>query len=170
MARGRKKKKDPSLRRGREESAHRAARWNRLREIAGVGFVALTIAAIIALASFNAHDPSLNVATGSGAAHNYLGVFGAYFADLLVQLFGFGAWLFPVFAFGAAVLCFTRIAIGFAQARRAPRRAHGLLALARRPRQPRLPRRRPVLQRRRPAGPRRGRRRQIAGAAWRCRG
>ena len=57
MARGRKKKKDHALRRGREENAHRAARWNRLREIVGVGFVALTIAAIIALASFNARDP-----------------------------------------------------------------------------------------------------------------
>ena len=111
MARGRKKKKDQSLRQGREKNLHRAARWNRLREIAGVGLVALTIAAIIALASYNTHDPSLNVATGRGGTHNYLGVFGAYFADLLVQLFGFGAWLFPVFSFGAAVLLFAGIAI-----------------------------------------------------------
>jgi len=115
MARGRKKKKDQSLRRGHEESARRAARWNRLREIAGVGFVALTIAAIIALASYSARDSSFNVATGSGATHNFLGVFGAYFADLLIQLFGFGAWLFPVHAFGAAVLCFTHIPISFAR-------------------------------------------------------
>ncbi len=115
MARGKKKKKDQSLRRGHEESAHRAARWNRLREIAGVGFVALTIAAIIALASYSAHDPSLNVATGSGPTRNYLGVFGSYFADLLIQLFGFGAWLFPAHAFGAAVLCFTHIPISLAR-------------------------------------------------------
>jgi len=114
MARGRKKKKDQSIRRGHEGSARQAARWNRLREIAGVGFVALTIAAIIALASYNARDPSFNVATRSGATHNYLGIFGAHFADLLVQLFGFGAWLFPVHAFGAAVLCFTHIPISLA--------------------------------------------------------
>ncbi|HWR98220.1 MAG TPA: DNA translocase FtsK, partial [Candidatus Methanoperedens sp.] len=83
----------------------------RLREIAGVAFLALTVAALIALASFNARDPSLNVATGSGATHNYLGVLGAYFADVLVQLFGFGAWLFPAFCFGSAVLLFAGIAI-----------------------------------------------------------
>ena len=115
MARGRKKKKDQSLRRGHEENARRAARWHRLREIAGVGFVAITIAGIIALASYSTRDPSFNVVTGSGATHNYLGVFGAYFADLLVQLFGFGAWLFPLHTFGAAVLCFTHIPISFAR-------------------------------------------------------
>jgi len=113
VARGKKKKKDQTLRRGGEQSARRAARWHRLREIAGAGFVALTIAAIFALASYSSHDPSLNVATGRGAVHNYLGRFGAYFADLLIQFFGFGAWLFPLFAFGAAVLCFTDIAISF---------------------------------------------------------
>jgi len=113
MARGRKKKKDQALRRGHEEDARRAARWNRVREIAGVGFVAITIAAIIALGSYDARDPSFNVVTGSGATHNFLSIFGAYFADLLVQLFGFGAWLFPVHTFGAAVLCFTSIPISF---------------------------------------------------------
>jgi len=115
MARGRKRKKDQTLNRGHEQNARRAARWNRLREIAGLGFVAITIAAIIALASYSARDPSFNVVTGSGAVHNFLGVFGAYFADLLIQFFGFGAWLFPVHAFGAAVLCFTHIPISFAR-------------------------------------------------------
>ncbi len=112
MARGRKRKKDPALRRGRDEEARSAARWARLREIAGVGFLALTVAAIIALASYSAYDPSFNVAT-RGRVHNYLGVVGSHFADLLVQLFGFGAWLFPVLAFGSAVICFTHVAISF---------------------------------------------------------
>jgi len=111
MGRGRKRKKDSSLRRRRDQSARSAGRRTRVREIAGVGCVALTVAAIIALASYSARDPSLNVATGAGTAHNYLGVFGSYLADLLVQLFGFGAWLFPVFAFGAGVLLFAGIAI-----------------------------------------------------------
>ena len=111
MARGSKKNRGPALRRGRDESTRGDARRNRLREIAGVGCIVLTIAAIIALASFNARDPSLNTAGGSRSVHNYLGVFGAYFADILVQLFGFGAWIFPLFAFGAAVLLFAGIAV-----------------------------------------------------------
>jgi DNA segregation ATPase FtsK/SpoIIIE, S-DNA-T family len=111
MGRGRKKKKDPSLRRRRDDGARSAARRNRLREIAGVACVALTIAAIIALASHSPLDPSFNDETGSHRAHNYLGIVGSSFADLLLQLFGFGAWLFPVFAFGAAVLLFAGVAI-----------------------------------------------------------
>ena len=109
MARG-GKKKGRSLRRGHDAGGRNAARRTRLREIAGVGFLALTVAAIIALASYSAQDPSFNVATGSDRVHNHLGVFGSHLADLLVQLFGFGAWLFPVFAFGAAVLSFTGFA------------------------------------------------------------
>jgi S-DNA-T family DNA segregation ATPase FtsK/SpoIIIE len=104
MGRGGKRGKIPSLRRSGD-----AARRTRLREIAGVGFLALTVAAIIALASYSPYDPSFNVATGSGRVHNYLGAFGSHIADLLVQLFGFGAWLFPIFCFGAAVLCFTGV-------------------------------------------------------------
>ncbi len=112
MGRGAKRKKGRALRRGGEDDRHASARRTRLREIAGVGALTLTVAAIIALASYDARDPSLNAATGATRVHNYLGTGGALFADLLVQVFGFGAWLFPVFCFGAAVLCFAGISFG----------------------------------------------------------
>jgi len=112
MARGGKGRRNGSLQRGGDAGGRGTARRTRLREIAGVGFVALTVAAIIALASYSPHDPSFNVATGTGRVRNHLGVLGSHVADLLVQAFGFGSWLFPVFAFGAAVLCFAGISFG----------------------------------------------------------
>ncbi len=77
----------------------------RLQELAGIGFLALTFATVISLATHNPGDPSLNSRVDA-PARNFLGLFGSYLSDLLVQLFGFGSWLFPLFAFAAAVLCF----------------------------------------------------------------
>ncbi len=163
MARGRKKKKDQSLRRGHEQSARRAARWNRLREIAGVGFVALTIAAIIALASYERARPVLQRRHGQRGhpqlsrrlrgllrrpAHPALRL--RRLALPGAHLRGGGALLHPH-------------PHQLREAHRAPRRAHGLFARARRPRQPRVRRCRPAVPRRGPAGPRGWRRRQIAG-------
>jgi len=96
-------KRGAAARRG---SARDGARRTRLREIAGAGLVALTFATVISLGSHQATDPSWNNAVDA-PARNLLGLFGAYLSDLLVQLFGFGAWLFPLFAFAAAVLCFS---------------------------------------------------------------
>jgi len=50
---------------------------------------------LLALLSYHAGDPSFSH-TGSGEVQNLLGAGGAYWADLLLQLFGLGAWLFPL--------------------------------------------------------------------------
>jgi S-DNA-T family DNA segregation ATPase FtsK/SpoIIIE len=54
----------------------------------------------LALASYSPLDPSLNsasVLTGSRAARNWIGVVGAAVSDLVLQGFGIGAFLLPVF-------------------------------------------------------------------------
>jgi S-DNA-T family DNA segregation ATPase FtsK/SpoIIIE len=87
----------------------RAARWSRFREITGVALVALTAASIISLISYHPADRSFNAAARESGYGNYLGWFGAYLSDLLVQLLGFGAYIFPLFTFVLALGCFVRL-------------------------------------------------------------
>ncbi len=73
----------------------------RLNEL--VGFLLCTFALLLflTLASYSPLDPSLNSASvldGSRAARNWIGIVGAMAADLLLQCFGVGAFLLPVFA------------------------------------------------------------------------
>jgi S-DNA-T family DNA segregation ATPase FtsK/SpoIIIE len=52
------------------------------------------------LASYSALDPSLNsasVLTGSHAARNWIGIFGAYLSDIVLQFLGIGSFLLPIF-------------------------------------------------------------------------
>ncbi|MGJ0393942.1 MAG: DNA translocase FtsK 4TM domain-containing protein [Methylocystis sp.] len=63
---------------------------HRLAEAAGAAMMASAAAMTLALVSWSAQDPSLNNATG-GHVRNFLGHPGAVVADLLMQLFGFGA-------------------------------------------------------------------------------
>ncbi len=54
----------------------------------------------LALASYSPLDPSFNsasVLTGSQSARNWVGLVGAVVADLVLQAFGIGAFLLPVF-------------------------------------------------------------------------
>src|SRR5689334_5937390 len=67
-----------------------AALRRRVRELAGLGLIALASVGAIALATWSVRDPSLSYATG-GPVHNLLGVWGALAADLLMQLFGLAA-------------------------------------------------------------------------------
>ncbi|HEX8818174.1 MAG TPA: DNA translocase FtsK [Terriglobales bacterium] len=72
----------------------------RLNELIGVVLCASALFLSLALVSYSPLDPSLNsasVLTGSRAARNWVGVVGAFVADLLLQGFGIGALLFPVF-------------------------------------------------------------------------
>lgn len=65
---------------------------------AGVGLVALAVFMTVALVSHHGDDPSLNTATAT-KAQNLMGVPGALLSDLLLQAFGYAAYiLVPVFA------------------------------------------------------------------------
>jgi S-DNA-T family DNA segregation ATPase FtsK/SpoIIIE len=71
----------------------------RLNELAG--FVGLTISVLLllSLVSYHAKDISLDVAAPaafSQPARNWIGMFGAYLADMLYQLLGYAALVLPV--------------------------------------------------------------------------
>ncbi len=68
--------------------AIRALVGRRMAELCGLGMALTAIAVLVALATYNPRDPSLNTAT-SRAATNLAGPPGAYLADALLQ--GFGA-------------------------------------------------------------------------------
>jgi DNA segregation ATPase FtsK/SpoIIIE, S-DNA-T family len=68
----------------------REALGRRLRELAGLGLIALAGAAAAALMTWSVQDPSLSHAT-SRATRNIVGYPGAIGADLLMQILGLGA-------------------------------------------------------------------------------
>jgi len=73
----------------------------RLNELIGFLLGTSALLLFLALASYSPLDPSLNSAsslTGSHAARNWIGVVGAVVSDLVLQAFGVGAFLLPVFA------------------------------------------------------------------------
>jgi DNA segregation ATPase FtsK/SpoIIIE, S-DNA-T family len=68
----------------------RDALVRRLRELMGLGLIALAMIATAALATWSVQDPSFSHAT-SRAIRNMLGYPGAIFSDLLMQILGLGA-------------------------------------------------------------------------------
>src|SRR3954466_15735191 len=72
----------------------------RLNELIGFLLCVSALLLFLALASYSPLDPSLNsasVLTGSRAARNWIGIVGAFFSDILLQLLGIGAFLLPIF-------------------------------------------------------------------------
>lgn len=71
----------------------------RLNELIGFVLLAFAILLLLALASYSPLDPSLNTA-GPGAEarspHNWIGMTGAFIADLTLQVCGIAAFLLPV--------------------------------------------------------------------------
>ncbi len=75
-------------------------RNRRLNELAGLLLCVSALLLFLALASYSPLDPSLNSAsilTGSHAARNWIGIFGAYLSDLILQFWGIGSFLLPIF-------------------------------------------------------------------------
>ena len=73
----------------------------RLNELIGLLLCVFALLLFLALASYSPLDPSLNSASildGSRTARNWIGIVGALAADLLLQGFGVGAFLLPLFA------------------------------------------------------------------------
>jgi S-DNA-T family DNA segregation ATPase FtsK/SpoIIIE len=69
----------------------------RLNELIGFLLCVSALLLFLALASYSPLDPSLNSASGTHAARNWIGVVGALISDLTLQFFGIGAFLLPVF-------------------------------------------------------------------------
>ncbi|HEX4748765.1 MAG TPA: DNA translocase FtsK 4TM domain-containing protein [Bryobacteraceae bacterium] len=72
------------------------SRYTRLNEAVGLLLFLLGLAVSLSLLSYSSADPSWNTATGSIRVHNLLGLFGAKWADLLLQVFGISVFLLPV--------------------------------------------------------------------------
>ena len=66
------------------------------REITGILLFFLVILTLISLLSYSPADPSINNARAAGHIHNFLGLFGAHLAGILIGLFGFGAFWIPI--------------------------------------------------------------------------
>lgn len=72
----------------------------RLNELVGFLLCVTALLLFLALISYSPLDPSLNsasVLTGSRAARNWVGIVGAYVSDIILQGFGLGAFLLPLF-------------------------------------------------------------------------
>ncbi len=71
----------------------------------GLVLLLMSVLLFLALATYHAGDPSLNTAAGPAAAHavhNWIGIFGAYTSDLLLQSLGVTAFLLPLWMGGIA--------------------------------------------------------------------
>jgi DNA segregation ATPase FtsK/SpoIIIE, S-DNA-T family len=66
------------------------------KELQGMALGAAGIFLLIALASFNVADSSPNSFSSETGYHNFGGMFGAQFADLLLEGFGLAAYLVPL--------------------------------------------------------------------------
>ncbi len=79
----------------------------RLWECLAIVFSALTVLIILSLASFHADDQAMSTASTSvQRARNWVGPFGAFLADGLIQFMGWTAWLAPVLSFYLALILF----------------------------------------------------------------
>ena len=86
----------------------------RLNELLGFVLCVSALLIFLALASYSPLDPSLNsasVLTGSHVTRNWIGVVGAFGADLILQFFGIGAFLLPVFAIGLGIRWFRSLKV-----------------------------------------------------------
>jgi S-DNA-T family DNA segregation ATPase FtsK/SpoIIIE len=73
----------------------------RINELIGLLLLSLGLIVLLSLASYHVQDPSLNTAAAT-RPHNLIGYPGAWFADLLLQGLGIGAFVFPMLLFGLA--------------------------------------------------------------------
>src|ERR1700738_1098640 len=90
---------------GQLPASIREALARRLRELAGLGLIALSGVAAAALMTWSVQDPSLSHAT-SRAIRNVVGYPGAIGADLLMQILGLGAimLILPIAVWGWRML------------------------------------------------------------------
>jgi S-DNA-T family DNA segregation ATPase FtsK/SpoIIIE len=78
------------------------SRHARLNEATGLILSLLGLAVLLSLASYAPADPSWDTATSASNTHNLLGIFGAQWADFLLQVFGISAYLLPLYLWALA--------------------------------------------------------------------
>jgi S-DNA-T family DNA segregation ATPase FtsK/SpoIIIE len=66
----------------------------------GMLLLLVSLLLFLALATYHVGDPSLNTATATAMPHNWIGLFGAYLSDLLLQSLGITAFLLPLWLGG----------------------------------------------------------------------
>ena len=74
-------------------------RSRRLNELIGLVTLGAAALLLLALATYTPTDPSLNTAgmyASGRVAHNWIGIFGAYLSDALLQLFGVASFFLPL--------------------------------------------------------------------------
>src|SRR3954469_6852411 len=72
----------------------------RLNELVGFLLFVSALLLFLALASYSPLDPSMNTASARPAwtpTQNWIGIFGAYFPDFALQVFGVAVFFTPVF-------------------------------------------------------------------------
>ena len=69
---------------------------HKTNELLGLLLLMLSLLIVLALYSYNPLDSSSNVAADKSFHSNYIGPTGAWVADLLLQIFGIPAFLFPL--------------------------------------------------------------------------
>jgi S-DNA-T family DNA segregation ATPase FtsK/SpoIIIE len=75
-------------------------RNRRLNELIGFVICVSALLLFLALASYSPLDPSLNSESDLNASHsarNWIGIAGSYTSDLVLQFWGLGSFLFPLF-------------------------------------------------------------------------
>ena len=81
-------------------SGHALKGSERLAELVGFLLLILGLLVLCSLVSYFPRDPSLDSSgQAAGAIHNWIGLIGAYGADLLQQLLGWSAYVIPVSLF-----------------------------------------------------------------------
>ena len=66
----------------------------------GMVILLVSLLLFLALATYHSGDPSMNTAVATVTPHNWIGLFGAYLSDLLLQALGITAFLLPLWLGG----------------------------------------------------------------------
>lgn len=77
-----------------------------VRELPGLFFIFCGLIILLSLWTFDVKDPTFNQSASAAPVHNAAGLFGAYLAGFLAELFGVAAYLWAVFflAMGAGLV------------------------------------------------------------------
>ncbi|MBN1115478.1 MAG: DNA translocase FtsK 4TM domain-containing protein [Oligoflexia bacterium] len=78
------------------------------KDVVGVLLITASVFSFISLFGYSSIDPSFNTSMNTGnVVSNFGGLVGAYYSDLLLQLFGIPAFIIPLAMAGIALMLFT---------------------------------------------------------------